>query len=159
MKRILALVLMACLLMTTAAAEGPVLLVDLPEETQMIESVEFDDGDFIQTYQLDQGVRVHLLRYRVFDMTLEDLAQGEWMGYETLERLELEEIAGCAARGMKLTHKDTGTVYLILVKVQEQTLIFEAVFPMDMDEQKIQEQMNAWLDTMDVAGFEALEVG
>ena len=50
-------------LMLTGAAfadqeNAPVMLVKLPEDAQMVENVAFDDGDFIQTYQLSGGAYV-----------------------------------------------------------------------------------------------------
>lgn len=70
------------MLLTCAWAEDAssraVLLVQLPEDAQMIENVEFEDGDFIQTYQLSGGAHVQLLRYAGFDMTLDELVQSDW---------------------------------------------------------------------------------
>ena len=61
----------ALLLPALALADGPVLLVELPEDAVMVENVTFEDGDFIQSYQLAGGSQVQLLRYARFDMTLE----------------------------------------------------------------------------------------
>lgn len=48
-----ALMLMLSGLVCAWAEEAPVLLVQLPEDAQMVENVAFDDGDFVQTYQLN----------------------------------------------------------------------------------------------------------
>ena len=69
-KGFFALLLAVCMLPALALATGSVLMVELPQDAQMVENVEFDDGDFIQTYQLSGGARVQLLRYASFDMTL-----------------------------------------------------------------------------------------
>ena len=58
-----ALMLMLSGLVCAWAEEAPVLLVQLPEDAQMVENVAFDDGDFVQTYQLNGGAYVQLLRY------------------------------------------------------------------------------------------------
>ena len=55
MNRILKTALSALLLFVLPAlalAEAPVLLAQLPESAQMVENVEFEGGDFIQTAQL-----------------------------------------------------------------------------------------------------------
>lgn len=55
---IIGLLTLALLLAGAAFADqedAPVLLVQLPEDAQMVENVAFDDGDFIQTYQLSGG--------------------------------------------------------------------------------------------------------
>ena len=57
-KMLIGLLTLALLLVGAAFADendAPVLLVQLPEDAQMVENVAFDDGDFIQTYQLSGG--------------------------------------------------------------------------------------------------------
>ena len=52
---IIGLLTLALLLAGAAFADqedAPVLLVQLPEDAQMVENVAFDDGDFIQTLSL-----------------------------------------------------------------------------------------------------------
>ena len=66
MKKILMWLTVLALMLTGAAfadqENAPVMLVKLPEDAQMVENVAFDDGDFIQTYQLSGGAYVQLLR-------------------------------------------------------------------------------------------------
>ena len=155
-----ALVLVLCMLVSCAMAEGPRLMVELPDDALMIESFEFDDGDFVQTYQLPDGVRVQMLRYASFDMTLEELAEGEWTGYSEAQRLELGEIGGCPAQAMRLTDEQGSViVYTMMAKAKEQTLIFQAVFPKALGEERISADINAWLGTMRVSNTESEEVG
>ena len=69
MRKMFAVMLAVLLLMPALAlAQGSVLMVELPQDAQMVENVAFDDGDFIQTYQLAGGASVQLLRYAAFDM-------------------------------------------------------------------------------------------
>ena len=51
------IVLLALLMMMPAMALGQnaALLVELEQDAQMIENIAFEDGDFIQTYQLSGG--------------------------------------------------------------------------------------------------------
>jgi len=72
------LLMLLLVLPVLAFADAPVLLVELPESAQMVENVEFDGGDFIQTYQLEDGVSVQLLRYTGFGMTIEELVASDW---------------------------------------------------------------------------------
>ena len=76
-KRMLVL-LVLLMLPVLSLADAPVLLVQLPENALMVENVEFENGDFIQTYQLDDGVAVQLLRYTDFEMSIEDLIASDW---------------------------------------------------------------------------------
>ena len=164
MKRIVKGILAAILLLlpALALAEGPVLLIELPEDARMIENVEFENGDFIQTYQLDGGVTAQLLRYAAFDMNLEDLIEGEWTEAVSVQALEIAEIAGYPAQGAHLLHQEANTmydVYMLLVEADGQTLLFEAVFPNAMGSEAVSAQMNGWLESMTVSGGESDEVG
>lgn len=163
-KLVMMMTMMLALLMgANALADGPVLMVELPEDAQMIENVQFEDGDFIQTYQLAGGVRVQILRYAAFDMTLEDLAEGEWTGYIDARAMAITEVSGCPAQGLRLQYTDDAgaemTVCMIMVQAQGQTLLFTAVFPAEIGEAQIEAEMNAWLNTMCVSGLEDEEVG
>ena len=77
MKKILMWLTVLALMLTGAAfadqENAPVMLVKLPEDAQMVENVAFDDGDFIQTYQLSGGAYVQLLRYAQGDVTLDGI--------------------------------------------------------------------------------------
>ena len=159
-KMMAALALVLCMLVSCAMAEGPRLMVELPDDALMIESFEFDDGDFVQTYQLTDGVMVQMLRYASFDMTLEELAEGEWTGYRDARRIELGEIGGCSAQAIRLTDEQGSViVYTVMLDAQEQTLIFQAVFPKTLGAERINADMNAWLGSMQVVYMESEEVG
>ena len=159
-KMMAALVLVLCMLVSCAMAEGPRLMVELPDDALMIESFEFDDGDFVQTYQLPEGVRVQMLRYASFDMTLKELAEGEWTGYSEAQRLELGEISGYPAQAMRLTdEQESVIVYTMMVNAEEQTLIFQVVFPKELGEDRIGEEINVFIGTMQVSNTESEEVG
>lgn len=127
----------ACLLMLAlpvlALADGPVLLVELPEDAQMVENIEFEDGDFIQTYHLADGTQVQLLRYASFDMTVEELAQSEWTGYTSSEMLDIAQVGGCPAAAMSLVYEEEGQqpleVTLVLVDAGAYKLMLSAVSP------------------------------
>lgn len=95
-------VLLAMLMIPALAlADGPVLLVELPEEAQMTENVEFEDGDFIQSYQLGSA-QIQLLRYADFDMTLDELVSSDWAENCGTEPLELTEVSGYPAQGVRV---------------------------------------------------------
>ena len=155
-KRILLpLAALALLIPALAAADGPVLLVELPEEALVIEDVQFEDGDFIQTYQLD-GATVQLLRYAAFDMTLAELAEADWTGYVPGEALAIEAVGGYPAEGMRLRYgegSEAVDVALVLVHADGQTLIFQAVTNAGADGAQVQ----AMLDSLGVLGGEAGE--
>lgn len=144
-----AVLLLLMLMPVMALAEGPVLETSLPENAQLIESVEFEDGDFIRTYQMEDGATVQMLRYSAFDMTLDDLAEGEWTGYTAREELELSALDGYPAEGVHLMTGDVENgfdVFIVLVRVQEQTLIFQTVLGTGADLTRVQE----WLSDMRV---------
>ena len=85
-----ALMLMLSGLVCAWAEEAPVLLVQLPEDAQMVENVAFDDGDFVQTYQLNGGAYVQLLRYGDMSMSIGDLIAGDWAGATSVQDMELD---------------------------------------------------------------------
>lgn len=160
LKKWMTILLGIAMLMGVACAEGPVLLVKLPDEAQMIENIEFDDGDFIQTYQLPEGVSVKVLRYASFDMTLEDLAEGEWNGYLSAEPMGIESIDGFAAHGLRVRYEQEGMydVYMIRIDVQDQVLLFEAVFPESISSEAAQ-QISAWIQEMRISGIGEEDLG
>ena len=90
--------LLLLLLPVLSLADAPVLLVDLPETAQMVEDVGFDNGDFIQTYQLEGGVTVQLLRYSGFTMTMDELIASDWPVNSGVEMHEMAEISGYPAQ-------------------------------------------------------------
>ena len=154
MKRLwMVLAVLALLCPALALADGPVLLVELPEDAQMIEDVQFDDGDFIQTVQLDGGATVQLLRYASFDMTLGELAEGEWTGYTEMRALPIAQVGAYPAQGLRLDWAQEGAavdVTLLLVQAGDQTLILQAVFPQAMGQEAIDAAVQAMLDSLDV---------
>lgn len=151
--------LLALMLPVMALAAGPVLLIDLPQDAQMIENIEFDDGDFIQTYQLSGGANVQLLRYQAFDMTLGDLIASEWAGCTDVREAALQSVGAYPAHGLRFAYQTEGEealdVTLILVDVGEATLVFEAVFPAALGEAQIDAAMQAMIGSMDVLAGEA----
>lgn len=152
MKKLLfALLLCAALVPLACLADGPVLLVELPEGAQMIEDVAFEDGDFIQTYQLDGGGQVQLLRYASFDMTLAELADGDWNGHEPAQTLTLPEMQGAQAEAMRFTYAqedENVDVTMALVRAESQTLIFQAVFPASADKEAVDGAVEAMLASL-----------
>ena len=93
MKKILMWLTVLALMLTGAAfadqENAPVMLVKLPEDAQMVENVAFDDGDFVQTYQLNGGAYVQLLRYGDMSMSIGDLVAGDWAGATGGQGMEL----------------------------------------------------------------------
>lgn len=153
-KAFAALLLLAALLSASALAEGPVLLVDLPQDAQMIENIEFDDGDFIQTYQLSGGASVHLLRYAAFDMTLSALVESEWVGCTGVRDLTIARIGGQPASGVRLTYQEDGQealdVTILLVDCGGTALVFEAVFPTALGDAQIEATVQGMIASMGV---------
>lgn len=160
MKRcFLALLLAACMLPALALAEGSVLMVQLPQDAQMVENVEFDDGDFIQTYQLSGGATVQLLRYASFEMTLGDLIASEWAGCTDVCELGVSSVGGCAAEGLRFAYQEDGQaaldVTIVLVKTADGVLVFEALFPEALGDAQIEATVQTMLDSMDVKRADA----
>ena len=135
-----------------ALAAGPVLLVELPEDALMVENIEFEDGDFIQTYQMG-GAQVQLLRYSSFDMTLGDLIASEWVGATDVRELGVREIGGYPAQGLRFAYLQEGQealdVTLVVVDAGE-TLVFTAVYPQALGMEQIDAQVQAMLSSMNV---------
>ena len=94
MKKVLMWLTVLALMLTGAAfadqENAPVMLVKLPEDAQMVENVAFDDGDFVQTYQLSGGAYVQLLRYAQGDVTLDGIVAGDWPGATDIQSMALE---------------------------------------------------------------------
>ena len=155
MKKIYA-VLLALMLMVPAMAfaANASLLVELEQGAQMVENIAFEDGDFIQTYQLSGGARVQLLRYASFDMTLGDLFASEWVGATDVRELGVSEIGGCPAQGLRFAYQEEGQealdVTLVVVDAGE-TLVFTAVYPQALGAAQIDVQVQAMLDSMSVS--------
>jgi len=156
--------LLALLLMlpALALAQNAVLLVELEQDAQMIENIAFEDGDFIQTYQLSGGANVQLLRYASFDMTLGDLIASEWVGATDVRELGVSEISGYPAQGLRFAYQEEGQealdVTLIVVQADE-TLVFTAVYPQALGTAQIDAQVQAMLSSMSVSvdGAEAVD--
>lgn len=155
MKRIFA-ALLALMLLTPAMALGQnaVLLVELEQDAQMIENIAFEDGDFIQTYQLSGGASVQLLRYASFDMTLGDLFASEWVGATDVRELGVSEISGYPAQGLRFAYQEEGQealdVTLAVIDAGE-TLVFTAVYPQALGTAQIDAQIEAMLSSMSVS--------
>ena len=147
MKRILMWLTVLALMLTGAAfadqENAPVMLVKLPEDAQMVENVAFDDGDFIQTYQLSGGAYVQLLRYAQGDVTLDGIVAGDWPG-------------GCAAKGLMLSvepeDEEAVRVALVLVSADRCALVYQAVYPQRLGDDQIDDAVQRMVDSMDVLG-------
>ena len=131
MKKMMAMMLAVLLLVPALAfAQGSVLMVELPQDAQMVEDVAFDDGDFIQTYQLPDDAQVQLLRYAAFDMTLGELFASEWVGATDVRELGVTEVGGYPAQGLRFAYQEEGQqaldVALVVVDAEE-TLVLSAV--------------------------------
>ena len=131
MKRLFAAMLALMLMIPMlAAAENAILLVELEQNAQMVENIAFEDGDFIQTYQLAGGAQVQLLRYASFDMTLGDLFASEWVGATDVRELGVTEVGGYPAQGLRFAYQEEGQqaldVALVVVDAEE-TLVLSAV--------------------------------
>ena len=164
----LAIGLLLIVLAVGASAEnidGPLLLVNLPEDMRMVENVAFDDGDFVQTYQLSGGAYVQLLRYSDFDMSLNDLIFSEWASATDVQTLDGLKIGGLPAEGVRLNSAEEGfeplRVTLVMVKVDSSTLVYQAVYPQKLGEEQIDASVQAMISSMDVlnGGTEQPEVG
>lgn len=157
-----------------ALAEGPVMLVDLPESAQMIENVEFDNGDFIQSYQLEDGASVQLLRYTGFTMTMEELIASDWPVNARCEMDDTMEVSGYPAQRAHIwqpvdeggypvkAKEDKGQdsermmeIDLILVTVEHATLIYQDIYFSDAHEENAQLMINS----LSIQGAENAEVG
>lgn len=155
MKKVFAALLALMLLMPALAfAQGEVLLVELEPDAQLVENVAFEDGDFIQTYQLSGGAHVQLLRYASFDMNLGDLIASEWVGATDVRVLELSEISGYPAQGLRFAYQEEGQealeVTLVVVNAGE-TLVFSAVYPKDLGTAQIDAAVEAMVSSMSVS--------
>jgi len=152
--------------------EGPqsscAILVELPEASVMVESVSFEDGDYIQTFQLPDGVIVQILRYASFDMTLEDLAEGEWTGYTFMEELPLNDLDQSVQKVIHLKTdgeggSDTAAYDVYLLRAQtgspDQVHLMQAVFPSALGEERIEAQIGALLDSVLVYPLDLIEWG
>ena len=151
-KAFIALMLLALLLPAAALGDGPVLLV--PQDAQMVENIAFDDGDFIQTYQLSGGANVQLLRYQAFDMTLDDLVSSEWVGCTDVRNIPVESVGGYPAAGLRLAYAEAGQdaldVTILTVDADGSTLVYEAVFPQALGSGQIEATVQMMIDSMDV---------
>ena len=168
MKKILIGLLTLALLLVGAAfadqEDAPVLLVQLPEDAQMVENVAFDDGDFVQTYQLSGGAYVQLLRYVQSDVTMDGLVAGDWPGATNVQDMTLETVGGCKAQGilMNVSPEDDEAlrVALVLVSADSCTLVYQAVYPQRLGIDQIDDAVQRMVNSMDVlGGTSAQDVG
>lgn len=145
---------LALMLAMPALAMASVLMVELPEDAQMVENVAFEDGDFIQTYQLSGGASVQLVRYASFEMTLGDLIASEWIGATDVRELGVSEISGYPVQGLRFAYQEEGQealdVTLVVVNADE-TLVFTAVYPQALGTVQIDAGIEAMLGSMSVS--------
>ena len=141
----------------------PLLFVSLPEDTQMIENVQFEDGSFIQTYQLGGGAHITLLRDADFGMTLRDLVSSEWEGAVSVSPLKLDPISGQKTDAVRFKYTDSDLesflITLISVSAGHDTLIFEAVFPTRNGEEQINAIVDKMLQSMSVINMSESNLG
>ena len=174
MNRILKTAFFALLLFvlpSLALADAPVLLAQLPESAQMVENVEFEGGDFIQTYQLEDGATVQLLRYTGFAMTMDELIASDWPVNSGVEMQAMTEISGFPAQHAHIlqAYDESGypvkadggpggvmAIDLVLVNVDDTTLILQCI---DKDGAGTGDAFKALLNSLQVLGGENAEVG
>lgn len=152
-------------------ADAPVLLLDLPQSAQMVENVEFEGGDFIQTYQLENGVTVQLLRYSGFAMTMEELISSDWPINCGVEMQAMTEISGYPAQHAHIlqAYDESGypvkadggpggvmAIDLVVVNVDDMTLIFQSI---DKGAEGAGDAIGAMIESLQVQGGSHAEVG
>ena len=155
MKKILMWLTVLALMLTGAAfadqENAPVMLVKLPEDAQMVENVAFDDGDFIQTYQLSGGAQG--------DVTLDGIVAGDWPGATDIQSMALETVGGYAAKGLMLSvepeDEEAVRVALVLVSADRCALVYQAVYPQRLGDDQIDDAVQRMVDSMDVLGGSA----
>ena len=161
------LFLFLCLLIVsmTASAENfsrPLLFLNLPQDAQMIENVQFDDGDFIQTYQLSGSAHITLLRY-ADDMNAQELMRSEWENASNVVNLGISPISGCKTDAIRFICKDIDEtslmVTILTVGVGSDTLVFEAVYPTRIVEEQITATIDEIIKTMTVMNVNDSELG
>ena len=173
MKKVLKTAWFALLLLVLpvlALGQEPVMLVDLPESAQIVENVEFENGDFIQTYQLENGVSVQLLRYTGFAMTLDELIASDWPLNSGVEMQAMTEISGFPAQHAHIlqAYDENGypvkadggpggvmAIDLIVVNTDGAALIFQSISKPGADD----ETMAAIIESLKIQGMEGAEVG
>ncbi|MFR5787057.1 MAG: hypothetical protein ACLUHE_08055 [Christensenellales bacterium] len=132
--------------------DAPVLLVQLPEDAQMVENVAFDDGDFIQTYQLSGGAYVQLLRYaRRLDVTHRRACGGRLAGRDgRAGAWRLKTVGGCAAQGALMLNvapedDERCACALVLVSADRCALVYQAVYPQRLERRiRLTTRCSAW---------------
>ena len=159
-----ALLLMLGGMVCALADDAPVLMVQLPEDARMVENVAFDDGDFVQTYQLNGGAYVQLLRYDGVSMTTSDVVSSDWVGATNVQSMNLSTIGGCSADGVRFNYEEDGQdelrVSLVLVTSGRATLVYQAVYPQKLGEEQIDSTVDQMVNSMDVQGGDtAKDVG
>ena len=163
MKKILMWLTVLALMLTGAAfadqENAPVMLVKLPEDAQMVENVAFDDGDFIQTYQLSGGAYVQLLRYAQGDVTLDGIVAGDWPGATDIQSMALETVAtldngvvGHLMLSVEPEDEEAVRVALVLVSADRCALVYQAVYPQRLGDDQIDDAVQRMVDSMDVLG-------
>ena len=154
-----------------AFADAPVMLVDLPESAQMVENVEFDNGDFIQTYQLDSGVTVQLLRYTGFTMAMDELIASDWPVNAGVEMQPMTELSGYPAQHAHIlqAYDESGypvkadgsaggvmAIDLVLVNADNAALIVQII---DRGGEGTDAVVKAIIESLQVQGGDHAEVG
>ncbi|MBQ8094933.1 MAG: hypothetical protein IJ242_15380 [Clostridia bacterium] len=143
--------------------DRPLLFLNLPEDAQMIENVQFDDGDFIQTYQLNGSAHITLLRYTDFNMSIQDLMASEWEGAAAIASLGIPQISGQQTEGVRFKYADSDSnsllITIVTVKAGQDTLIFEAVYPVQNGEDQVNAIVDQIIDSMSVVTMSNSDLG
>ena len=179
MKGMTVLALLGCLLVGAVAMaqeypnsihfgvpEGPggsaVMMIDLPEDTLMTERIVFEGGDYIQTFQLPCGGTVQILRYEQFDLSMMDLAEGEWYGYQAIEELNIEELDPCFEEGIHLKMEtEACEVYILKAETENprQVHLLQVVLPQTLGVEQLEKEIDRLLKSVLIQGVDALEFG
>ena len=87
-------------------------------------------------------------------MNLGDLIASEWVGATDIRVLEVSEISGYPAQGLRFAYQEEGQdaldVTLVVVDAGE-TLVFSAVYPQAMGAAQIDAAVEAMLGSMSVS--------
>ena len=157
-RRLAALLLM--LVPALALAGDEVMLVELPQSAQMVENVSFEDGDFIQSYQLEDGSMVMLLRYGQMSMTADELAASEWTDAQSVTPGTIDKIDGYPAQSVVVRTADgQNDVHVIVVNAEDATLIMQLTAKADADVSAILDTIRVQSGDGEAQGASEAEVG
>ncbi len=108
------------------------LLVDLPADAVLETDLLFEDGSFSRLYTLPGGGTLSLLRWMHFTMDANELLESEWTDISDRKDLSLTKVGAYPASGLEADVREEKKGYhltLVLVTVEDSTLIFETLIP------------------------------